>query len=87
MVRSGAAKMAVMLMLAATLRRYAPGYNAETGCQVIVDPDSTVRDLTRRLGIPEKEVKLIMVEGVAADWNATLAGNERVAFFPPVGGG
>jgi molybdopterin converting factor small subunit len=79
--------MAVRLMLAATLRQYAPGYNAETGCHVIVEPASTVRDLARELGIPEEEIKLIMVEGVAADWDTTLTGNERVAFFPPVGGG
>jgi len=79
--------MAVKLLLAATLRQHAPGYNPETGCEVIVEPASTVRDLSRRLGIPEKEVKLIMVEGVAADWDTTLVGNERVALFPPVGGG
>ena len=79
--------MPVRLLLAATLRQYAPGYNAETGCEVIVEPASTVRDLSRRFGIPEKEVKLIMVEGLAADWDTTLVGNERVAFFPPVGGG
>jgi len=79
--------MAVRLMLAATLRQYAPGYNAESGCQVIVQPASTVRDLARQFGIPEEEVKLIMVEGLAADWDTTLAGNERVALFPPVGGG
>jgi sulfur-carrier protein len=79
--------MAVRLMLAATLRKYVPGYNGETGYEVIVEPASTVRDLSRQLGIPEKEVKLIMIEGVAAGWDSTLAGNERVAFFPPVGGG
>ncbi len=79
--------MAVRLMLAATLRKYAPGYNAETGYAVVVEPASTVLDLSRQLGIPEKEVKLIMVEGVAAGWETTLAGNERVALFPPVGGG
>ncbi|HYA40754.1 MAG TPA: MoaD/ThiS family protein [Syntrophobacteraceae bacterium] len=79
--------MAVRLFLGATLRQYATAYNAETGYEVVVEPASTVRDLSRRLGIPEKEVKLIMVEGVAADWDTTLAGNERVALFPPVGGG
>ena len=79
--------MAVRLMLAATLRKYVPGYNGETGYIVNVKPASTVRDLSRQLGIPEKEVKLIMIEGVAAGWDAVLAGNERVALFPPVGGG
>jgi molybdopterin converting factor small subunit len=79
--------MAVTLMLAANLRKYVPGYDGETGCEVIIEPASTVRDLTEKLGIPEKEVKLIMIEGVAARWDSTLAGNERIALFPPVGGG
>jgi molybdopterin converting factor small subunit len=79
--------MAVRLMLAATLRKYVPCYNAETGYEVSVEPASTVRDLSRQLRIPEKEVKLIMIEGVAAGWDTTLAGNERVALFPPIGGG
>lgn len=79
--------MALKLMLAATLRRYLPGYNGETGYEVSVEPASTVRDLCRQLRIPEKEVKLIMIEGVAAGWDSVLTGNERVALFPPIGGG
>ena len=79
--------MALKLMLAATLRRYIPGYNGETGYEVSVDPASTVRDLCRQLRVPEEEVKLIMIEGVAAGWDSVLTGNERVALFPPIGGG
>ncbi|MHC1724617.1 MAG: MoaD/ThiS family protein [Syntrophobacteraceae bacterium] len=79
--------MAVRLMLAATLRKYVPGYNGETGYFTHIQPGSTVRDLARLLHIAEEEVKLIMVEGVAADWDTVLVGRERVAFFPPVGGG
>ncbi|MGA2227367.1 MAG: MoaD/ThiS family protein [Syntrophobacteraceae bacterium] len=79
--------MAVRLMLAATLRKYVPGYNGETGCEVSIEPGATVRSLARLLAVPEQEVKLIMIEGIAADWDAVLAGNERVALFPPIGGG
>jgi sulfur-carrier protein len=79
--------VAVQMMLAATLRKYVPGYNAETGYDMTVEAGSTVRDLAARLGIPEDEVKLIMVDGIAAKWEKTLNGNERVALFPPVGGG
>ena len=79
--------MALRLMLAATLRRYIPGYNGETGYEVSVEPASTVRDLCRQLRVPEKEVKLIMIEGVAAGWDSILTGNELVALFPPIGGG
>jgi molybdopterin converting factor small subunit len=79
--------MALRLMLAATLRKYIPGYNGETGYEVSVEPASTVRDLCRQLRVPEKEVKLIMIDGVAAGWDSILTGNERVALFPPIGGG
>ncbi|HYA42308.1 MAG TPA: MoaD/ThiS family protein [Syntrophobacteraceae bacterium] len=79
--------MALRLILAATLRKYVPGYNGETGYEVSVEPESTVLDLCRQLQIPEKEVKLIMIEGVAAGLDSVLTGNERVALFPPIGGG
>ncbi len=79
--------MPVTLMLAANLRKYVPGYNPETGYQTNIQSGSTIRDLARQLRIPEQEVKLLMVEGLAAKWDTVLTGNERVALFPPVGGG
>jgi hypothetical protein len=54
-------------MLAATLRKYVPGFNGETGCEVSVEPGAAVRSLARLLSVPEQEVKLIMIEGIAAD--------------------
>ncbi len=79
--------MPVTVMLAANLRKYVPGYNAETGYKTNIEAGSTILDLARQLRIPEQEVKLLMVDGVAAKWDTVLAGNERVALFPPVGGG
>lgn len=79
--------MPVQLMLAATLRKYVPDYNGATGHNTTVEPGSTVRDLARQLRIDEEEVKLIMVNGRAADWDTVLSGDDRVALFPPVGGG
>lgn len=79
--------MAIQVILAATLRKYVPGYNAESGYAVAVEAGSTIRDLAGRLGIPEDEVKLIMVDGLGAKWEKPLNGDERVALFPPVGGG
>ena len=43
--------MALKLILAATLRKYVPGYNGETGYEVSVKPESTLRDLCRKLPI------------------------------------
>jgi molybdopterin synthase sulfur carrier subunit len=69
------------------LRKYVADYNAATGYEITAQTGATVRDVARLLHIPQEEVKLIMVNGIAAPWETTLAGNERVAFFPPVGGG
>ncbi len=79
--------MPVQVILSATLRKYREDYDPMTGILVDVDPGTTVRDLMEELGLPPDEVKLIMVDGVASSEDRLLQGEERVAFFPPVGGG
>lgn len=79
--------MALKIFLAATLRKYVAGYDASKGHVLSVNAPIAVRDVARRLAIPEEEVKLIMVDGIHAGWETILRGDERVAFFPPVGGG
>jgi len=79
--------MALQVFLAATLRKYLPGYDAGPGHAMEVPPGAVVRDVARQLGIPEEEVKLIMVNGIGSKWETPLQGDERVALFPPVGGG
>jgi molybdopterin converting factor small subunit len=79
--------MALEVYLAASLRKYFPGYDAATGLRIEIEPGATVRDVAERLKIPVGEVRLIMVNGRGAGWDAVLAGDERVAYFPPVGGG
>jgi molybdopterin converting factor small subunit len=79
--------MALQVFLAATLRKYSQGYDGAVGIRMEVKPGATVLDVARELTIPEEEVKLIMVNGIGSKWNTVLSGDERVAFFPPVGGG
>ncbi len=79
--------MALQVLLAATLRRYIPGYDAATGYFLELGPGATVHEVAAYLGIPEDEVKLIMVNGIGSQWDTVLRGDERVALFPPVGGG
>jgi molybdopterin synthase sulfur carrier subunit len=79
--------MALKIFLSATLRQYLPDYNPGTGRDLVVPPGATLREVARLLAVPEKEVKLIMVNGISVGWDAKLTGDERVAFFPPVGGG
>ncbi|OPY64673.1 MAG: ThiS family protein [Syntrophorhabdus sp. PtaU1.Bin050] len=49
--------------------------------------NATVGDIIAKLGIPEKEVTLIFVNGHRADRTTRLADGDSVALFPPVGGG
>jgi sulfur-carrier protein len=79
--------MPITVFLAATLRKYVPGYDAGLGHTMQIENGASVRDVARGLSIPEQEVKLIMVNGVHADWDTSLNGDERLAYFPPVGGG
>lgn len=79
--------MPLQIHLAATLRKYVTGYDPAVGHSVTLKGPVIVRDLARHLHIPEDEVKLIFVNGIHADWDTPLSGDERVALFPPVGGG
>lgn len=47
----------------------------------------TVRALAERLGIPVDEIKIVFVNGQAAELDRVLADGDRVGLFPPVGGG
>ncbi len=79
--------MALKVFLSATLRQYLPDYDPGSGHDLAVPPGTTPREVARLLAIPAEEVKLIMVNGISVGWDAKLTGDERVAFFPPVGGG
>ncbi len=73
----------INLKLFATLRRFLP----RSAGHYPVPAGITIRDLIAGLGIPEKEAKLIFIDGVRATFDSTLKGDERVGIFPPVGGG
>ena len=64
----------------------APLMPANAGAFPIV-PGETVLDLTKRLGIPLEEIKLVFVNGAAVSLDAVLSDGDRVGIFPPVGGG
>ncbi len=77
----------VFVKLSASLRQRVPQYDPLTGLQVEVKPGERVADLLAGLGLAERDVKIIMVNGVAVSPQQTLQGGERVALFPAVGGG
>ncbi len=79
--------MALQLLLAATLRTHVDDYDPLQGLRLPVPEGTRVRDLAQQLGIPVEEIKLVMVNGVVAGLETRLRGDERLALFPPVGGG
>lgn len=68
------------------LERYVP---VSFGQAMAVDlPDGArVRDLLAVLGVPEKEVFSILVNGRHRTPSDPLEAEDRVALFPPVAGG
>lgn len=48
---------------------------------------TSIGDVIHQLGIPEKEVTLIFVNGRHAGPNDVLSDEDNLSLFPPVGGG
>lgn len=77
----------VLVKLSTTLRDAVPGYNPMEGLHVAYDAPMNVRELAERLGLPLQDIKLIMVNGIHGDFDTPVNDGDRVAYFPPVGGG
>ncbi len=79
--------MPLQIFLNATLRQHVPGYNPYQGISLEVPPGTDVAQVIDRLGLPPKEVTLIMVDGRRQEPDFILQGDERLGLFPPIGGG
>jgi molybdopterin synthase sulfur carrier subunit len=79
--------MALQVFLSSALRKFISDYEPSKGIRVEKATGMTVGDLCKQLKIPEEKVKVIMINGRGAGFNKALNGDERVALFPPVGGG
>ncbi len=79
--------MPLQVFLNATLRGYVPGYDPYQGISLDISPGTPVFRIISRLGLPAAEVTLIMVNGRRQDADFPLEGDERLALFPPIGGG
>ena len=79
--------MPLQIFLNATLRQYVADYNPYQGISLEIAPGTTVARVIEQLGLPAKEVTLIMVDGRRREADLQLQGNERLGLFPPIGGG
>jgi molybdopterin converting factor small subunit len=76
-------KAHIQLKLFATLNRFTP----PSADSYSINAGISIHKLLEQLNIPGKKARLIFIDGVKADLDATLDGGERVGIFPPVGGG
>jgi molybdopterin converting factor small subunit len=79
--------MKIEIRLFATLASYAGqgGMDAD-GC-LEFDGPAVIRDAVQRIGVPEQDIKLVFLNGVAATLDSAISDKDRVGFFPPIGGG
>jgi molybdopterin synthase sulfur carrier subunit len=79
--------VALMIFLSSSLRGFIPGYNPSSGLELKDVKGISIADLCQKLEIPTDKIKIVMVNGRKEDMDYILQGDERLGFFPPVGGG
>ncbi|HJD96587.1 MoaD/ThiS family protein [Mailhella massiliensis] len=82
--------MSIQIRLSTTLRDLVPGYDPESGLLFeLKDGESVLAagDVAQRIGIPPEEITIIMINSRQSDLESLVRDGDRVAFFPPVGGG
>ena len=77
----------VQVRLFATLRRQYPDLDVGEAMSVDLPKEATVGQLVEKLGLPEKQVKVIFVNGTIRKESYHLSDGDEVGIFPPVGGG
>lgn len=74
--------------LYATLARVRPCHGSGECLTLEIAQGTTIRKvLEDEIGVPPHEVKMVFVNGLARDFDYTLADGDRVGIFPPIGGG
>lgn len=69
------------------LEKYIPGATFGQPMEIDVPEGATGRDLLEKLGIPEEQVFTILTNGRHFNLGEKFLTGDRVALFPPVGGG
>ena len=80
--------MRITVKLYATLRRFAPEGTMIGEAFEVYSQGTTIGDHIKQLGVSEEQAKIVMVNGQrVTNMNSSLAENDLVVIFPPVGGG
>lgn len=78
--------MSVHVRLSTTLRKYVPAYQPALGLN-LESEGATAASLAERLGLPLEEIKFVMINGRQLPMQTVLGPDDRVSYFPAVGGG
>ena len=73
--------------LYASLRKYAPDYQLGEAMELDLPDGTTLAELYELLKVPPDEVKRTFVSGLSKAPSHALSDGDRVALFPPIGGG
>ncbi|MDY6878818.1 MAG: MoaD/ThiS family protein [Desulfatiglans sp.] len=79
--------MPLRVFVSSALRQLISGYSPMHGIELYVAKGTTVADVCKELNIPVDDIKIVMVNGRNQSLDYRLQGDERVALFPPIGGG
>lgn len=79
--------MRLRVKLFAFLTRYRAGLSSGTPFEVDLPEGATLADLLRALQVPDEEVKMTFVNGLAQTEDWQLKDGDEVGIFPPIAGG
>lgn len=74
-------------MLSTTLRACVPGYAPAEGLSLAWDGPVSAGELAAKIGLPVKEIKIVMLNGRHAGLEQIINDGDRISYFPAVGGG
>ncbi len=79
--------MEIELKLFANFRDYLPKGSDRFSSKISIDPSDRVRDVLKKVGIPEDFPKIILINGTHGKEDDTLKEGDVLSVFPPVAGG
>lgn len=79
--------MEIEVKLFATLMDYLPKGSSQFSCKLTVNSTNTVRDVLKKLTVPDEIPKIILVNGVHSNLDRVLKFGDVLSVFPPVAGG
>lgn len=77
--------MKVRVELQAYLEQYSPDGETVFDCEL--PEGSSVKDLVRKLGVPEELASVVIVSDANVDLSHVLQDGDRVTLIPPLAGG